>query len=380
MRMLVLGGGLQGSACAYDLLQDPEVRRVRVADLESGPLPRFLQPYEHDPRLERVTLDAHDERAVRAAMKDTDVCHNALPNAFNFDVSRIALDLGIHCCDLGGNTGIVFRQLELDGRAQERGISIVPDCGVAPGMVNILAAACIRDLDETHSVRMFVGGLPQHPEPPLNYQLVYSLAGVLEYYTVPSWILRDGKRHPVEALSEIERVEFEGIGTLEAFHTTGGLSTMARTLEGRVRDLEYKTLRYPGHADLIRAIRSLGLLDDEPIDVLGQAVVPRHLFIAAAEPRLRRPDSPDLIALRVTARGARAGAPAAITYELIDRADERLGITAMGRTTGFSLAITGLMQARGQVPAGVRTPDAAVPADGYIRELERRGIRITRSG
>ena len=379
MRMLVLGAGLQGSACACDLLQQNAVERVTLADIQPDRAASFVKPYAGK-RLTLAKLDVQDPAAVAATFQGHVAVMNALPYYYNLGVTRAAIQSGLHYADLGGNTEIVFNQKKLDPEAKAQDVSVIPDCGLAPGMVNILAAEGIRRVGQAESVKIYVGGLPQHPEPPLNYQLVYSLEGVLEYYTLPSWVLRDGKRHPVEALSEIERVEFEGIGTLEAFHTTGGLSTMARTFEGRVRDLEYKTLRYPGHADLIRAIRSLGLLDDEPVNVRGQAVVPRHLFIAAAEPRLRRPDSPDLIALRVTARGARAGAPAAITYELLDREDEQLGITAMGRTTGFSLAITGIMQARGQVPAGVRTPEAAVPAEGYIRELERRGIQVARTG
>src|ERR671933_2250540 len=154
-------------------------------------------------------------------------------------------------------------------------------------MVNILAEYGIQQLDEVHAVRIYVGGLPQHPEPPLNYQIVYSLEGVLDYYTTLSWVLRDGRRTQVKALSERERVDFRGpVGELEAFHTAGGLSTMPFRYEGKIPTMEYKTLRYPGHAQIMAAVRELGLLGLEPVDVKGSKVVPRDVFIATAGPRL----------------------------------------------------------------------------------------------
>ena len=379
MRMLVLGAGLQGSACAWDLLRNDDVERVLLADLDADRLPSFLEPYREDPRLQRIALDARDENAVRAAMGLADAVMNALPYFFNASISRLAVEAGRHCCDLGGNTEIVFRQMEDDAAARTAGISVVPDCGLAPGMVNILAGAGMAEMDEVDRVRIFVGGLPQHPTPPLNYQVVYSLAGVIDYYTTPSWIIRDGSRHRVEALSEVEPIEFaEPVGTLEAFHTAGGLSTMAWTYEGRVRSMEYKTLRYPGHADIMRSIRGLGLLDLEPIEVKGQQVVPRDVFIGCARPRLENPDGRDLVALRVLVEGTQAGEPARTGWELTDRYDEATGISAMERTTGFSLSITGQMQARGEVEAGVRTPDLAIDADAYLAALAERGIDIRR--
>ncbi|MGH7504883.1 MAG: saccharopine dehydrogenase family protein, partial [Longimicrobiales bacterium] len=212
-------------------------------------------------------------------------------------------------------------------------------------------------------------------------QIVYSLHGVLDYYTTPSWVIRDGEPTQVDALSEVESVAFaEPVGTLEAFHTAGGLSTMARTYQGRIRTMEYKTLRYPGHAEILRAIRGLGLLDLEPVQVGGQSVVPRDLFIACAEPRLRRPEAHDLVALRVEVEGTRKGGPKRIRYDLIDFYDEARGISAMGRTTGYSLSITGQLQVQGRVlEPGVRTPDRAIPADVYIDELSHRGIEIRRT-
>ena len=380
MRMLVLGAGLQGSACTYDLLKNPEVSQVRLADLHFDHLPEFLKPLS-GPRLIPTTLDVRDREAVLAVMRESDAVMSAIPYYFNLALAECAVEAGVHFCDLGGNTEIVFKQKALADRAKAKGVTVIPDCGVAPGMVNILAEHGIRQLDSVDSVRIYVGGLPQSPEPPLNYQVVYSLEGVLDYYTTLSWVLRDGKRTQVQALSEREMVEFPApAGGLEAFHTAGGLSTMAFRYEGQIPEMEYKTLRYPGHAEIMETIRELGLLGLEPVDVKGAKVSPRDLFVAVVGPKLSKPKGKDLLALRVIVKGSKNGKPAQRRFDLLDRYDDAHGISAMMRTTGYSLSITGQMQARKQVgPSGVWTPDECVPAEAYIAELRARGVEVRES-
>jgi lysine 6-dehydrogenase len=293
-------------------------------------------------------------------------------------MARAAVEAGCHFSDLGGNTEIVFEQKKLHEQALAKGVSVIPDCGLAPGMVNILAAEGIRRLDRAEQVRIYVGGLPQSPEPPLNYQIVYSLEGALDYYTTPSWVLRGAKPVQVDALSEVEPVEFPApVGTLEAFHTGGGISTLPFAYEGKVEVMEYKTLRYPGHVAVMRPIRELGLLGIKPLEVKGQTVVPRDVFIAAVQPKLHKPQGRDLVALQVQVSGQKGGRPHAVRFRLIDYFDAEHGISAMMRTTGYSLSVTGQMQADGRITEkGVRTPDEAVPFRAYVDELGRRGIRI----
>jgi lysine 6-dehydrogenase len=375
--MLVLGAGLQGSACAYDLLQNPEVKEVRLADLHLEHLPEFLAPYSGK-RLLPTPLDVRDHDAVLALMRESDAVMSAIPYYFNLDLAKLAVEAGTNFCDLGGNTEIVFQQKQLNDKAAAKGKTIVPDCGLAPGMVNILSQYGIEQLDKVERVKIFVGGLPQHPEPPLNYQIVYSLEGVLDYYTTLSWVVRDGKRAQVKALSEIEKVEFPSpVGALEAFHTAGGLSTMAWRYEGKIPTMEYKTLRYPGHAHIMEAIRELGLLELTPVDVKGIKVVPRDATVAAMGPKLTKPNGRDLVALRVTVEGTKAGKAKKVGWELICYYDEARKISAMMQTTGYSLSITGQMQAKGEIkPAGVHTPDECVPAAKYIAALDARGVHI----
>jgi lysine 6-dehydrogenase len=378
MRILVLGAGLQGAACAFDLLNTSDAV-VTLADARMTALPGFLADAPRD-RLAHIQLDARDEFSMAAAMSAHDVALSALPYYFNYDALRSAIEAGTHFADLGGNTEIVDRQLSLADRAREEGVGAVVDCGLAPGMVNVLAMDLVQRMDQVESVKLYVGGLPQHPEPPLNYQIVYSLEGTLDYYTTKAWILQDGEPKRVEALSGVEEIDFpEPIGQLEAFHTGGGLSTMPWDLAGKIKSMEYKTLRYPGHVAYMKPIRALGLLSLQPVDAKGVSVVPRDLFVALADTALRKPDGRDLVVLLVQATGQKGGQSITASYRLIDRYDETNSVSAMMRTTGYSLSITGQMLAHGKIKTGVHTAYQVTPADQFIEELAHRGINAERT-
>jgi len=375
MRMLVLGAGLQGTACAFDLLNNPAVTRVVLADMKVGPLPAFLTA-RSDSRLVQQALDVRDAVAVRAAFAECDAVMSAIPYYFNFPLAQLAVEAGVHFADLGGNTGIVRQQKTLDAEAKACGVSVVPDTGLAPGMVNVIAQLGIDQFDTVDQVQLFVGGLPQEPEPPLGYQIAYSIEGMVDYYTTPSLVVRDGQPAEVTALSELESVQFDApVGELEAFHTAGGLSTMVYRYAGRIGRMEYKTLRYPGHARIMEAIRDLGLLDTNAVDVKGQSVVPRDVFVRVAGDKLRK-GKPDLVALRVVVTGHKDGVRGVRSWELVDRYDAATGITAMMRTTGFTLSITGQLQATGAIAPGVHTPDECIPGERYLGMLAERGVMV----
>jgi lysine 6-dehydrogenase len=243
-------------------------------------------------------------------------------------------------------------------------------------MVNVVAQHGIDQFEQVESVKLYVGGLPQVPEPPLGYQIAYSIEGMVDYYTTQSLVVRDGQPTTVTALSEIEPVEFaDDVGTLEAFHTAGGLSTMVYRYAGRIPVMEYKTLRYPGHATIMQAIRELGLLDSLPVNVKGTPVSPRDVFVKVAGDVLRK-GKPDLVALRVVVTGTRDGTRSTRAWEVVDRYDAEHGLTAMMRTTGYTLSITGQLQANGEIETGVHTPDECIPAARYFDMLAARGIHV----
>lgn len=376
MKTLILGAGLQGRACAFDLLEHTDAY-VTLTDAAPVELPDFLTVYEGK-RLAVELLDAKNEDALREAIRGADAVMNALPYYFNFSVTKLAVEVGTHYADLGGNTEIVRAQKTLHDEAVAKRLSIMPDCGLAPGMVNILAAEGVSRFEHARSAKLFVGGLPQEPKPPLNYQVVYSLEGALDYYTTLSWIIRAGKATQIDALTELECVDFPPpLGTLEAFHTAGGLSTMPWTFADKVDVMEYKTMRYPGHVQIMKAIRDLGLLDLDPVEVDGVEVRPRDVFIARVDRDLRTPDAADVVALKVVVEGQRTDGPGKVTFRLLDGYDVEYGMSAMNRTTGFSLAITGYMQAHGEIEnVGVRCAYEAMPYRPYADALRQRGVDI----
>ena len=380
MRFLVLGGGAQGTAAAFDLLRDESVSEVLLADVAAGEVHPCLRP-QAGGRLKPVEADATDTVRIAALMEGMTGVLCALPYYHNLPMAQLAIESGVHYADLGGHTAIVKQQCALDHQARASGVSIVPDTGLAPGMVHIFAQGGIDSMDSVEAVRLWVGGLPLQPKPPLNYEVVYSLEGMLDYYVTPATILRDGRQTTVAALSGLESVDFPTpVGRLEAFFTGGGTSTLPGRYEGRIATLEYKTLRYPGHARIMRAIRELGLLSDRDVDYNGTRVNPRQFFIDRVTPLLSGDGRGDMVVVRVDVTGIRDGEPKRIRYEVLDRHDPGTGLTAMGRTTGFSLSITALMQARGEVCPGARTPDESIAPTRYIAELARRGIHTDITG
>jgi len=375
MRMLVLGAGLQGTACAYDLLQNPDVDVVLLADVRIGALPAFLQSFS-GARLQQVAVDVRDADAVRALFGQVDAVCSAIPYYFNLALAQLAVDVGVNFADLGGNTEIVRAQKGLHSAAVAKGVSVVPDTGLAPGLVNVIAQYGIDQFETVTRVQLFVGGLPQVPEPPLGYQIAYSIEGMIDYYTTPSLVVRGGNPTEVDALSEIESVVFDApVGELEAFHTAGGLSTMVYRYASTIPFMEYKTLRYPGHARSMIAIRDLGLLSTEAVEVKGSLVAPRDVFVRVAGEKLQK-RKPDLVALRVVVTGVSHGVTSTRAWEVVDFYDATLGITAMMRTTGYTLSITGQLQAQRAISPGVHTPDECMPSERYFAELAKRGVMV----
>jgi lysine 6-dehydrogenase len=376
MKLLVLGAGLQGSAAAFDLLRNVDVERVGLADRSSERLEQARLRLG-DRRLSLHELDVADTERVIELMADYDACLSAVNYWFNVDLTRAAIEARTHFCDLGGNNTIVGEQLKMDAAAFAAGVTVVPDCGLAPGMANILAAHGIRRLDEVSSVRIRVGGLPQHPKPPLDYQLVFAVEGLLNEYVERCVVVRDGVKLSVEPLTEIEEIEFpEPFGKLEAFHTSGGLSTLAKTFAGKIRDMDYKTIRYPGHGAKMRTLLEIGLFSADPLQVGDVEVKPRAVTARVLE-NLLAGDDQDCVLVRVTVVGLKNGARRRLEFELIDHYDAENGITAMMRCTAYPASVILQMLASKRIePRGVVLQERCVPAEEFIAELQKRGMRI----
>ena len=379
-RYAVLGAGRQGTACAYDMIKFGDADSVVLADLElqgakaaAARVNTLLQTN----RAAGVELDVTDLDAVGACLEDVDAFLSAVPYYYNVDITRAAVRAGACMCDLGGNTDLVREQLGFDAEAKAAGISIIPDCGQVPGMGSTLMVYAMSLLDEPEEVFMWDGGLPQKPRPPFDYLLTFNIAGLTNEYAEAPIFLRNGRPTLVPTMDELEEVEFPPpVGRLEAFTTGGGVSTMPWTYEGKLKTLQNKTVRYPGHFDQLRAYYELGLWSLEPVPLGQQEVVPRDLFHALFQPMVTFPDDKDVVVIRIRATGLKKGRQAEVILDLMDFYDEETGFTAMERTTGWDGAIVAGMMARGQTPRGAVPVELAVPPSLFVQELAKRGIRV----
>lgn len=383
-RYLVIGAGRQGTAAAYDLARFGEAERILLADRDpsvaAGAAER-VNRLSGTSLAEPLALDVEDWRALEGALRGMDVVLSAVPYFFNLAITRAALAAGAHYCDLGGNTAVVRGQMALDPRARRRGVSLVPDCGMGPGLVNTLGAYAIQLLEEqmgaeAREVYVYDAGLPQEPLPPWNYQLSFHINGLTNEMDGEAIFIRDGEIVRVPTLSEPEWLDFPGLGWLEADVTSGGTSTAAWTYLGRLQRFENKVLRYPGHFEWLRAYKALGLFSEQPIQVDGQAVVPRQLYHALLEPQIGAAQVRDVCVMRAVGKGVRDGEPVTVTVDLEDRYDPATGFTAMERLTGWHAAVMMGFQARGRVPAGAVPVELAVPAGEFMAAMHRRGIRF----
>jgi lysine 6-dehydrogenase len=376
----VLGAGRQGTAAAYDVLTHGSPDSVVMADSDlaaaehSAARLRELVPDSAD-RIRAAAVDATDSESVVEFLKPVHTLLSAVPYFMHPTVAVSAIAAGTNMCDLGGNTGVALKVLGLEEQAREANISIVPDCGLAPGLVNTLAVYAMESMDACREVQLRCGGLPIQPKPPLDYKLVFAISGLTVEYFGKAHVLRDGKVVEIDTFTEVEELDFPApLGRCEAFVTSGGASTAPLTFEGRLERYEYKTVRYPGHHAKFRVIKELGLLELDPVRVGDTEVVPREVFHAAAAPRLAFPEDRDLVVVRATARGVKDGRPITRQIDILDHYDEATGFSAMERMTGFSAAIVCEMMLDGEIRHGATPLEQAVPGSPFVERFVRRGI------
>ncbi len=371
MRMLVLGAGRMGLGAVHDLVSQPDVDGVTVADADGSKARAIAARYGE--RVTATEIDCNDEQAVVALMRGHAAAISCVNYWLNVRLARAAIQAGTHFCDLGGNNDVVDAELAMDAEARAAGVNIIPDCGLAPGMVAVLVAHGAQQFDKLDEIHIRVGGLPKNPKPPLDYQMVFSVEGLINEYIEPARVIRNGKVTIVESMTEVESLEFpQPFGTMEAFQTSGGTSTLVETFLGKVRELDYKTIRYPGHCAKFKTMIDLGLCSSEPLTVDGVAVKPRRVLGDLLVRNLPH-DQPDVVLVRVEF----AGNGKRLRYDIIDRYDPETGLSAMMRTTAFPASIVALMMARNQTTSkGALPQERCIPPDLFMTELDKRKIEV----
>lgn len=375
----ILGAGMQGTAAAYDLAKFAQAERIWLADVD------LVQAEKASERVNRLAstgvchaaqVDALDADGLREFLQDVDVVLSCVPYWMHPRIAKVAIEAKTSMVDLGGNTDITHLTLAMDADAKAAGVTLVPDTGLAPGLVNSLGLWCIEHLDTVDSVQLYCGVLPQNPKPPFNYKVTFNVEGLVTEYDYEAVVLRNGEIVKVETLTEVESLEVEPLGKMEAFVTSGGTSTAPYTLQGKVPNYEYKTIRFPGHCERMRLYKDFGLWREDTVKVPGGEVRPKDVFNAVFGPALAQFVDKDMCAVRAVGTGTKGGQKVQLQIDIFDKEDDATGFTSMERLTGFSMAIYAIEIANGGMPAGTIRYENGMTGTKFCEEIQRRGVEL----
>ena len=368
MNVLVLGAGLVGAPMAVDLAQD-ERFNVTVVDVQKEALQKLA-----DQPVKTVLMDLRFPEEVTRLVSSYDMVVNAVPGFMGFQTLKAVIQAGKDVVDI---SFFIEDPMVLDDLARQKNVTAIMDCGVAPGMCNILIGYVHGMLEETENVVYYVGGLPEVREWPWEYKAVFSPVDVIEEYTRPARIVEEGKLVIRPALSDPELIYFPGIGTLEAFNTDG-LRSLVNTI--KAPNMKEKTLRYPGHIEKMRILRETGFFSREELLINGVLIRPLDFTAKILFPKWKLNEGElDFTLMQVIVEGQKEGRRLRFTYDLFDTYDAVTGVHSMARTTGYTATVAlrmiadGLYRHKGvSVPEMIgRNPDCV---KYLINGLNQRGV------
>lgn len=378
----ILGLGMMGEAIVFDILSHEEGAVVLGFEINEARRKELDEKFKHFGRFISfdLNLDLNEKSPKLVEIlkkKGVGVTFGAIDYKYNEYLTKICIEASSNFLDLGGNPNIVAAQRRLDGYAKSKGLTIIPDCGLAPGMADVLAASIMYDYDTLETCAIRVGGLPQKPETILKYQQVFSIRGLTNEYLEDAEVIRDGKLTTVPSLSELEEINFEhfDLPPLEAFQTAGGTSSLPLLFEGKVKSLDYKTIRYKGHCQFIQFLKDFELLSSEPYKNTNPREVIEH-YLQKNLPK----GNPDYVLVKIVVRGVKSGSNVETIYEILDRSNEETGFSSMARTTAYPISIIGIMIANGEInEKGVVPGEKVIPYNRFVDELKLRNIIIKSS-
>lgn len=376
MNVAVLGTGLIGEMIAKELAASPVISHVTAVDGNQAVIDDVVARTQ-SPKLTGKSADLGSVDTLKELLSGVDAAVAALPHALSMYATQAAAETGTHLVDLVGSR--YEEKLAYHSQAVETGALIIPGCGVAPGIVNVLAARGIELLDEAEEAIMYCGGLPKDPLPPLWYQIVFRLESVMGLYTRDAIATENGEIVSMPPMSGLEDIEFAApAGLCEAAYSDA--HSTAHTLRHKVKRLAEKTVRYKGHFEKMGVLHELGFLNLDPVEVDGADVVPRHLAMKLLEPRMKGGSNEDITVVRVDARGTAGGKQVEHRWEMVDVFDTERNYTSMAKTTGFPVVIAIEWLAKGRLTeTGFLAPELVFAGnrfDDFIDELAGHGVHI----
>lgn len=378
MKILIIGAGMMGRAIAFDLCNYSNFDGITIVDKDRKTL-KSSEEFLKNKKINFDILNIEKKEDIKNYFQKHDVVISAIPYYFNYELTKIAIETKTHFLDLGGNNDIVEKQRSLFKEAEKNNVTILPDCGLSPGMTSVIARDIVDYLDPVEYVKIRVGGLPVNPVPPFNYQIVFSPNGLINEYVEDALVLDHGKIIAKESMTELETIEFPyPFGKLEAFLTSGGSSTLPYTFRNKIGYLDDKTIRYPGHCQMFKPLLELGLASEKPIKINGKTIIPREVFIDLLLKTIPTTGK-DVVLIKVFGKGVKDAKNINLEYSVIDYYDDENDLTAMMRTTGFSISINAQLIERGLIKEhGVFGNEEIVPTSEFFKELKKRNIIVNK--
>jgi lysine 6-dehydrogenase len=377
MKVLILGAGMMGRAIAFDLSSNSDADEIILAE-RNPQIRKSAARFLKTTPTQLIALDVEKNNMIKDQFRKVDVVISAVPYHYNLKLATLAIQSHANFIDLGGNNDIVQKERKLFSKAKKANVIVIPDSGLAPGLVSILTRDIVDHLDDIDFVKLRVGGVPRNPQPPLNYQIVFSPHGLINEYVEDALVLSHGTILKKKSLTERETITFpQPFGRMEAFLTSGGCSTLPMTYQQKIEYLDYKTIRYPGHCEIMKAILDLGFASERKINCGTQQIAPRDVFAQLLEGTLPKTGE-DVVLLKVFSQGIKNDQTTKRDYSLIDYYDRDHDISAMMRTTGYPVAITAQMILDGTLTSpGVYCPEEILPPALFFSHLKKRGITLT---
>jgi len=378
VKIVVLGCGNIGSVVARDLAESLPSAQIVMADINKSRVDEAVSKISRD-NVSWIQVDASNYRKLLNALKKFDLTVGTLPGPMGFQACKVAIGANVDMVDVSYMPEDV---MALNKTALKAKVCVVPDCGMSPGLGNILVGHAINKLDRVESVHMLNGGLPEKPVPPLGYVITWSVKDLIDMYSRKVTIVKEGKVTKVEAMSGLEEITFPRVGKMEAFYTDG-LRTLLHTVKD-AKDMWEKTLRYPRHIQKIKLLKTLGFFDEKPVEIGNISVSPRELTAKLLEKKLKKPEIPDIVAMLVKVSGVRNGRRLMYTYQMLERYDKKHKVTAMARTTAYTTSVVAQLLAKKAIEEkGVIPPEKLGMNERFYEKfmsaMKKRGIMVEES-